>query len=961
MAAKKKQSGKKDFPIVGIGASAGGLEALGGFLSNLKPQSNMAFVIIQHRAAEHKSVMVSLLEKYTELKVMEIENNTDIKPGYVYINPPHNDVAISNGILYCEEAVDAYSARLPIDLFFKSLAHDQGERSICIILSGTGTDGTLGMKEIKAAGGLAMAQDEQQAKYSMMPRNAIDTGLVDFILPVEKMPDKLLRYVKHPYLERAVKPVTDEGKFENYLQQIFRLIRTETGHDFTNYKRNTIRRRIERRMAVHQIAEFNEYIKYLKSNPTELKVLFKDLIITVTNFFRDPAAFKVLSEKAVKEIVRKKKINSPIRIWIAGCATGEEAYSVAILFEEAMDELEKKHELKIFATDIDEDSVDTARYGLYPDSIAADVSKQRLKKFFNKFDSSYKIKDKVRENLVFAKQDLIKDPPFSKLDLVCCRNVLIYMDSKLQKKIIPMFHYVLNPDGFLFLGTSETIGQFSDLFFPIENKQKLYQKKPELLRYYNHSDIPSDTDFMVQIQKPEKESKKEINLSVLAQKLIMNEYSPTFVFINDKYDIIYFHGQTEAFLTQPDGEPTTKIIKLVRSEIHHPLKVLLHKAECEGKTVKSEKLQIKYNSYTLSFYIIVRPVKDPTIKVNLFMVVFDIKSEKEKQSQKEQITDKTEIKIEPRITALEQELASTKEYLQTTIEELETSNEELKSSNEELQSSNEELQSTNEELETSREELQSTNEELRTVNTEHQSKIDDLARANDDLNNLLASTNIATVFLDTDLKIMRFTPESKNIFKFIDSDAGRPLDNIVNKLEYENLEQDAQTVLDTLTKIDHEVKTKDGRWLRINITPYRTIDNLINGVVITAFDISREKEIQNYTESIVETIRQPLLVLDNDLRVISSNKAFYRVFKVDIKKTTGKLIYDLGNRQWDIPELRELLEDILPNNTSFEDFRVEKDFPDIGRKIMLLNARKIMQKNKETQRILLAIEEINNS
>lgn len=962
MAAIKKTSRKKntDFPIIGIGASAGGLEALTGFISNLNSQSNVAFVIIQHRATEHKSIMISLLEKHTKLKVLEIENDTEINPGCIYINPPHNDITISNGKLYCEEGTYALGVRLPIDHFFKSLAQDKGERSICIILSGTGTDGTLGMKEIKAAGGMSMAQDEQQAKYPAMPRNAIDTGLVDFILPVEKMPEQLIKYIKHSNLELSEKQVTGEGKFENFLQQIFKIVRRETGHDFTNYKRNTIRRRIERRMAIHQIAEFDVYIKYLKSNAPEIKMLFKDLIITVTNFFRDPEAFYALKEKVVKEIVRKKQINSPIRIWVAGCATGEEAYSLTILFEEAMEELEKRHEMQVFATDIDEESVEIARYGRYPDSISADVSKPRLKKFFNKLDNGYKIKEQVREKLVFAKQDLIKDPPFSRLDLVCCRNVLIYMDSELQKKIIQMFHYVLNPDGFLFLGTSETIGQYSDLFASVENKQKLFKRKTQFIKHYEYPAIPNISDFTGESQKSGKEIKHEIDIKNFAKKLILNEYSPPCVFINDKYDIIYFHGETDAFLIQPGGEPTTNIIKMAKKEIHYPISVLLHKAERERKILKSDMLEVKYNGDILSFYIIVRPLKEPTIKKNLFMIVFDVRPEQEKQSQKSQKDDKTETKIEQRNKILEQELASTKEYLQTTIEELETSNEELKSSNEELQSTNEELQSTNEELETSREELQSTNEELRTINTEHQSKIDELARANDDLNNLLASTNIATIFLDTDLRIKRFTPESKNIFKFIDSDMGRPLDNIVNKLEYENLEQDAQSVLDTLTKIEHEVKTKDGRWLRINIAPYRTTENLINGVVIIAFDISKEKEIQDYAESIVETIRQPLLVLDNELRVISANKAFYQKFKVDMEKTTGKLVYDLGNRQWDIPELRRLLEDILSNNTSFEDFKVEQDFPDIGRMTLFLNARRIIQERIQTQKILLAIEEIQN-
>ncbi|MBN2591827.1 MAG: PAS domain-containing protein [Sedimentisphaerales bacterium] len=946
------------FPIIGIGASAGGLEALEGFIRHITPRCNMAFVIIQHRATESKSIMVSLLEKYSELKVFEITDGMKIQPESIYINQPHKDISITNGKFYCDNSDDAYGTRLPIDYFFKSLANNLGERSICIILSGTGSDGTLGMKEIKAAGGLAMAQEEKQAKYFNMPRSAIDTGLVDFILPVEKMPDKLMQYVKHPYLETHRRHEAAVDKFETYLQQIFGIMRTITGHDFSNYKRNTIQRRIQRRMAVHQISDIKEYIRFLRENTKEVKALFKDMIITVTNFFRDSDAFKALKEKAIKEIIRSKPLNSSIRIWIPGCATGEEAYSVAMLLEETLEEMKKKMEVQIFATDLDVEVIDTARYGRYPDSISADISHKFLKKYFVRLDNSYKIKEQIREKLVFAKQDLIKDPPFSKLDLICCRNVLIYMNQDLQKKIIPLFHYTLNPNGFLFLGTSETIGQFSDLFSPVDTKQKIFSRKSNALRHHEYPVIQNVIEFAGQSGTQEKQQKNETDISRLAINLILKEYSLPCVLLNEKYDIIYFHGDTGAFLVQPGGEPTTNILKMAKREFHYPLSILLHKAEREEKTAISENMQVKYDNEMLNFNLIVRPVKEWGIKENLLMVVFDIKPQKEISSEKVEKKAKIEHKIPPRIEALEQELKSTKEYLQTTIEELETSNEELKSSNEELQSTNEELQSTNEELETSREELQSTNEELRTVNSEHQSKIDELFQVNDDLNNLLASTNIATVFLDTELKIKRFTPESRNLFKFIESDTGRPLDNIVNKLEYVNLEADMEKVLKTLEKIECEVQTKDGLWLLVKIAPYRTTENVIDGVVITIFDISKEKEAQRYAESIFEMVRQPMLVLDKELKVLSANRAFYRTFAAKSQETEGKFIYDIGNGQWDIPKLRKLLKNILSKNTFFEDFEVEYKFPGIDTKKMILNARCVSQEGKRTEFILMAIEKI---
>jgi len=947
----------KDFPVVGIGASAGGLEALEGFLRNVKSDCNMAFVIIQHRATEAKSVMVSLLKKHTSLEVMEIKEETEVRPGCIYINPPHKDITIVNGTLYCDESSSTYGVRLPIDYFFRSLAKDHNERSICIVLSGTGTDGTLGLKAVKAAGGMTMVQNEDQAAYSAMPRNAIDTGQVDFVLPVEEMADELVKYVRHPYLKHRKKPPAAEEKFENALQRIFRLIRSETGHDFSKYKRKTIRRRIERRMAVHQISKINEYIKLLQKNSDEVRALFRDMIITVTNFFRDPEAFKALKEKAVTDIVRNKNINSNIRIWIPGCATGEEAYSIAIVFAEVMDELKKKLNIQIFATDIDSKTISTARYGEYPDSIAADISNQRLKKFFTQSDSTYKVKDRIRDMLVFAEQDVIKDAPFSKLDLICCRNVLIYMGPELQRKLIPLFHYTLNPDGYLFLGTSETIGQFADLFTTVDSKQRIFKRKPHSIARYEHPTIPLMAEPIGHRPKQERKHNREIDINRFVEQMILREYSLPCVVVNSKYDIIYFNGDTSQFLAQPGGRPATNILEMAKPELQYSLGVFLRKAQHEGRTVTSDTMHIGLDDHAQRFNLIVRPVTPQEIDENLLIVIFDTKSKIEKPS-KEKEGRRGDEDVESHVKGLEQELASTKEYLQTTIEELETSNEELKSSNEELQSTNEELQSTNEELETSREELQSTNEELRTVNTEHQSKIDELAQANDDLSNLLISTKIATVFLDTELRIKRFTPESKSLFKFIDSDVGRPIDDIVNNLEHNDISKDAGKVLDTLNTIDREVKTKAGDWLQIKIAPYRTIDNVIDGVVITAFDINREKFARNYADSVVETIRHPLIVLNEDLKVLFANTAFYRHFKVSRDKTQGKFIYDLGNKQWDIPKLRKLLEDILPENTTFENFEVEHEFPNIGKRKMILNARQIQQVGEKTRRILLAIEDV---
>jgi len=827
------------FPIVAIGASAGGLEAIEGFFANTPSEVNIAFVIIQHLAPEHKSIMGSLLEKFTKMKIVEVRDGMKVTPSCVHLNPPNRDVSISNGRLFLAQPTQMRGVHLPIDHFFRSLAEAQGEKSICIVLSGTGTDGTLGLKAIKGEGGMAMAQEESQAKYNSMPRSAIDTGLVDFVLPVEKMPAELMKYVKHPYIVGPEKELTVKEKFESHLQKIFMLIRSATGHDFSQYKINTIRRRIERRMAVHQIDKISEYVAFLQKNPGEFKPLFKDFLITVTNFFRDPKAFKSLNDKVVFPIARSKPHESAIRVWVPGCATGEEAYSIAILFAEAMKETKKHFNVQIFATDIDADAIERARMGLYPDSIAADVSIDRLKTNFIKEENAYRVKKQIREMVVFATQDLIKDAPFSKLDLVSCRNLLIYMNTVLQKRILPLFHYTLNHDGFMFLGTSETIGEFTDLFSPVDVKWKIFRrKKGAVSMKLERSAIPlADAD------KREKDERKfvptPVNIKQMAERTILQEYAPPCVLVDEKFDVLYFNGDTDKFLSMPTGEPSFNLLKISREDVRYQLSTLLHKCLKDKKPVTTRNMHIMFEGRMVPVNVIVKPIIDPAIKNEFMMVLFEsTKAPAIASSKKGQAAAKA---IEPRISALEQELQSTKQYLQTTIEELETSNEELKSTNEELQSTNEELQSTNEELETSREELQSTNEELETLNTEQQNKVEELSQANNDLNNLLGSTEVATIFLDNDIRIKRFTPSASDIFKLIAGDVGRPISDIVHNLQYDDLLNDMEEILKNLGRIEKEVRTKTGKWFLMRILPYRTADNAIDGVVVTFVDITKQK------------------------------------------------------------------------------------------------------------------------
>ncbi len=950
--------------VVGIGASAGGLEALEGLFSRVLPGTGMAFIIMQHLAPKHKSIMGSLLQKYTPVRIVEMKDGLKIEPDFIYLNPPDKEVSVMNGVLYLTDPQETHATRLPIDHFFRSLAQDQKEKAVAIVLSGTGTDGTRGIKAVKGEGGMTMVQDEKQAKYNSMPRNAINTGVVDFILPVEKMYGELVKYVKHPYVKRSETPLPPRQEYIHTLKKIFLLIRSRTGHDFSHYKQNTVRRRIERRMAVHQINEAENYLRYLQGNPAEVDTLFKDMLITVTSFFRDPDAFEMLGEKVIPSILESKSHDSALRFWVPGCATGEEAYTLAILLLEIMEKSDKHMNVQIFATDIDAEAVEYARTGIYAESISADLSEKRLKKYFTKVDNTFVIKKHVREMVVFAVQNLIKDPPFSKLDLVSCRNVLIYMDSVLQKKVLPLFHYVLNPEGFLFLGTSESIGEHADLFSSVNTKWKIFRRKGVVPERLEHPALPFYEASAGMKGVEGRQIFAEMNVREMAESLILQDYAPPCVLLNEKHEIMYFHGNTDRFLSPPKGEPTFDILKMARDDLRHTLSALIHKALTQKKPAVSKGVAMKQGSSVKTIDLIVRPLPERPNMPFLSMVIFDDRTPSDKKKEKKKKPD-TVRDGEPRVAVLEQELQSTREYLQTTIEELETSNEELKSTNEELQSTNEELQSTNEEMETSREELQSTNEELETVNSELQSKVEELSRANNDLNNLLSSTEIGTIFLDSDLCISRFTPSMTRIFNLIQTDIGRPINDITSKMSYKGLTEDAKSVLDTLAVKETEMETSEGIWFKMRILPYRTVDNVIDGVVVTFVDITNQKQVQgdlsdarNYAEGIVETVRSPILVLDNNLNVLSANRSFYRTFREDAKETVGKNIYDLGSNQWNIPKLRDCLEDIISKNISFHEFQVEHTFPSIGKKTMLLDGRRILLKGKGTEMILLSIEDV---
>lgn len=892
------------FPVVGIGASAGGLAAFEAFFSGMPADvdPNMAFVLVQHLAPDHKSILSELIRRYTRMQVFEVEDGMAVKPNCAYIIPPNRDMAFLNGTLQLLEPAAPRGQRLPIDFFFRSLAQDQHERAICIVLSGTGSDGTLGVRAIKGEGGMVMAQKPDSTEYDGMPRSAIGTGMVDYELSPGEMPAQLIAYAARAFGKSLIDSSVPELKTENALRKIFVLLRAQTGHDFSQYKPNTILRRIDRRLALHQIETIDEYVKYLQQTPAEVEALFRDMLIGVTNFFRDTEAFKSLEEQAIPKLFAGKSADGLIRVWTPGCSTGEEPYSIAILLAERLEALKQNCKVQIFATDIDSQSVATARAGIYPSSIAADVSPERLSRFFTAEagGSSYRIHKSIRDMLVFSEQDVIKDPPFSKLDLISCRNLMIYMGGDLQKKLIPLFHYALNPGGMLFLGTSETVGEFSDLFAALDRKSKLYLRKDDFRgaqrmppgRYLPPL-MAMEPAFQPTAGKAASPGK--LPLRELTEQALLQQVVQAGALVNGHGDILYLHGRTGMYLEPAPGEAgINNILNMAREGLRRELTTALHKAEGTKEIVHSSGLRVKTNGHFTTVNLTVRPVTARTATMSeapLFLIILEEAPEPAPQPQQTLTAGTSKLTgtaADKRIAVLKQELLAKEEYLQTANEELETSNEELKSSNEEMQSVNEELQSTNEELETSKEELQSVNEELATVNAELQTKVADLSRANNDMNNLLAGTGIGTVFVDHHLRILRFTPAATRIINLIMSDLGRPVSHIVSNLTgYNSLVDDTKAVLDTLIPKEVDVQTTEGRWFNMHIQPYRTLDNVIEGAVITFFDITEivhtREVLQKANEllslaAISRDSRDAITVQDLNGRILAWNPAAVKMY-----------------------------------------------------------------------------------
>lgn len=892
------------FPIVGIGASAGGLEAFTQLISHLSERPGMALVFIQHLAPQHVSALSGLLSRVTKIPVSEVKDATKVERDRIYVIPPNTNMAIQEGRLYLVPRTPD-SQHLPIDHFLRSLAEDLGSRAIGVILSGTASDGTLGMQAIKAEGGITFAQDSKSAKYGDMPRNAVAAGCVDFVLSPEAIARELVRIAHHPCLRQA-RPAEEAVELpageEEHLTRIFVLLRAASGVDFTHYKHTTIKRRIKRRMVLHKLQELKDYITLLEANRGELDALYQDILIHVTGFFRDPQAFEALKAKVFPVVMRDRRPGVPVRIWVPGCSTGEEAYSIGMALIEFLGDRANAQEIQFFATDISEVALEKARTGLYLENVTAEVSPERLRRFFIKTPRGYQVIKSIRDMFVFARQDVAKDPPFSRVDLISCRNLLIYLGAVLQKKVIPVFHYAIKPNGFLLLGTSETIGPFSDHFVLIDKKNKIYVKKPtgiKLPATFARPDYEADRQAAPRVFP---EAGTGFDVQKEADRVLLAKFAPAGVIVNSNLEIIQFRGRTGPYLEASPGQASLNLSKMAREGLLVDLRGALQKAKKNDKAVKKQAIQVSANGGTHEVDLEVTPLRGPAPGERYYLVTFQeskpaAKVEVPKSAGKAAKPGKAGAharKVADRqVGVLKHELAQTKSTLQLVIEEQDTTNEELKSANEEILSSNEELQSTNEELETAKEELQSSNEELTTLNEELQNRNLELSVAHNDMLNLLASVSIPILMLGNDLRIRRFTPQAEKLLNLIPGDVGRPIGDIKPNFAFPEMEHLITESIDSVTMKEQEVQDRQGRWYSMRIRPYRTSENKLDGAVITWIDVTALKASLEQSEErfrlLVDTVQDyAIIMLDPEGRASSWNHGAQRIYGYDASEIMGQ-------------------------------------------------------------------------
>jgi two-component system CheB/CheR fusion protein len=951
-AAKSNQA--KFFPVVALGGSAGSFHAIEKFFLHMPVDSGFAFVVVMHLDPTHNMNISGLLQHATAMPIIEAIDGTAVQPNKIFVIPPDKDMGIHNGNLLLFTASRSKGAHMSIDYFLQSLAEDQWNHAVAIIFSGMGADGETGVRMIKEKLGMAMAQSPESAEYPSMPAAAIKTSMVDYVLTPEEMPVKLIQYLNHPALKDPVaEELINERNNQTHLQKILMLLRSQTGHDFTLYKKNTITRRIERRIAFHQLPDYLHYVNYIRENPHEIDILFKELLIGVTKFFRDTFAFDLLREQLYAKLV-KKGPEDPIRIWVAGCSTGEEAYTIAILVMEYLSglKIKRKPKVQIFATDLDANAIEHARTGFYFSNIISEISPERIDRFFVKKNNGFVVKKEVRELIVFAQHNLIKDAPFTKLDLLTCRNVMIYLTADLQRKLIPVFHYSLIENGLLLLGPAESIGGFNDAFNVIDNKWKLYERKGGV------SAVSKVIDFPFNVASHTIKTTKDMPLkpavkSLLAEhfhRVLLDNYAPSALLINEKGEIIYINGKMDNYLQLHSGDAVLNIHKMAREELKYIVGNAIHQALAHKSRAEFPGVKLMENGKVHLIDLSVDYLSDVQLQ-GLLVVVFSDKGPLKKR--------KAVSRLRPGsgdVEELEKELSYTKQQLNTTIEQMETSLEELKSTNEELQSTNEELQSTNEEALTTKEEMQSLNEELMTINLQYQNKAEELTRLNNDMKNLLDNTEIGTIFLDNQLNILRFTPQVTKLFSVIPSDVGRSITHIASHFDYPSIENAIMEVIERLSGKELEVKTKKEEWYNLRIMPYRTMDNFISGAVLTFTKITPVKALENrlstllsYVQITVDNIAEAAILLDSDRKVLAVNSRFLNLFHLREFEIKEHFFMEIVHNKWNTDKLDRL----LLKSSDNEELYVQHEFQGIGIKKLVVNASYLSQANSHMAMIIV--------
>ena len=931
--------------VVGVGASAGGLEAFTELLSHLPADTGMAFVLIQHLDPTHESHLTELLAKTSRMPVSEVKGETSAEANHVYVIPPRCNLGISNGVLHTPPRPPG-GHNMPIDAFFHALAADRGSQALAVVMSGTASDGTLGLEAIKAAGGTTFAQEMRTAKYDGMPRSAIAANVVDFVLPPAGIARQLVAIARDSRLPIELRKAT-EPPGDAELAKILRLVRSVSGVDLTYYKHSTLARRIKRRMALRGFENLEDYSRDLEQDREEANALCEYCFITVTAFFREPALFEELKKKVFPALVESRGRGEPIRIWVPGCATGEEAYSIAICLMEFLEDAKVKVPFEIFATDISETAIEKARAGTYTGAALAHVSPQRLARFFTRNERGYQIAKSIRDLCVFARHNVAQDPPFSKLDLISCCNLLIYLGAVLQRKVLSILHYALKPTGFLVLGPSESIGTLSESFHQVEKTHKIYRRQPAESapspRQSEDRRAPGRVDLRQRIAG----GRAGPDVLREADRLVLAEHGPPGAVVDHDMNVIQVRGRTAPYLELSPGEPTQNLLKLAREGLVAGLGKAIRTAGQSNAVAREDGFRIEDGGQLKDVAIKVIPFTGSSpSKEPYFLVLF----EDAEPNGGPRAIDKPAIEDHGGSLRLRRELVATKEYLRSIVEDNTATLEELRAANEEAQAGNEELETAQEELESANEELNTLNEELKISNVE-------FSKVNRDLTNLLESISIPLVMVGRDLRIRRFTRAMEPMLNLIASDVGRTITDLQPRMELPDLRRLLLDAMEGGNREPRDIRDSHGRWYSLRILPSLGPDGKTDGAVLMFIDIDAAKRGLDFAEAIVETVREPLVILSQNLRVVKANKTFYESFQAAPQETEGRLIYDLGNGQWNIPKLRELLENILPANATFRDFEVTHEFEHVGRKVMLLNASEIFDPNAQARTILLAIED----